>query len=134
MTSINSFSRLFLHTAFMTGNAPIDNTIMIRYLNICNRAMASNRERFPFKQIFDAAQRHECGKVIEVNIIGAAQPLSYAMTLDHEGLHVKPHDACEDCQCDKKWDITYDYLQKVMRAPEHYIQNPAMLDWGWVSE
>ena len=117
----------------MTENAPLDDTIMIRYLNICNRAIAYNSARFPFKQIFDAAQRHECGKVIEVNILGADQPLSYAMTLDHAGLHAKPHADCEDCQCDKKWAIAYDYLKTVTQHPDQYIKNPAMLDWGWVN-
>ena len=106
--------------------------LMKRYLDVCNRALELNENRFPFKQILGAARKSECGKVIEVNIIDGKLGASYAMTFDKEGLAAEPHSSCSDCKCERAWSVSKDYLEDVARDPESYIQNPAKIDWEWM--
>ena len=94
--------------------------------------MLRNRERFPYKQILGAAKRNERGKIIEVCVIDDETSPSYAMVLGQGGLTAQPHDQCENCNCDKQWNIKRSYLEEVAKDPDSYIENPAKLDWDWM--
>lgn len=103
--------------------------LMERYLDVCNQALALNKERFPFKQIWGAAQESECGKVIEVNIADGFSKASYTMRFSKGRLVAEPH---SKCQYDRKWTVSEHYLENVAKDPEEYIQNPAKIDWEWM--
>lgn len=107
-------------------------SLIERYLDVCNQALSLNKNRFPFKQILGAAQKSEYGKIIEVNIIGSSPSVSYAMKFDPKGLVAKPHTDCRPCQCDRTWFVSADYLKDVARNPKSYIQNPAKINWEWM--
>ena len=116
----------------MDFSVPDYDDLMKRYLDVCNQAMVLNKDRFPFKQILGAAQKSECGKVIEVNIVDDVPAASYAMTFSRDGLAAQPHSSCSDCRCDRKWVVRRAYLEEVAKDPENYIQNPAKIDWEWM--
>ena len=109
-----------------------NDALLARYLDVCHQAIACNRDRFPFKQIWNAVQEAEQGKTIEVTITGGPDLASYAMTLKGHDISVVPHDSCANCQCDRKWSVRKDYLETVIRSPEIYVRNPAKLDWEWM--
>ncbi len=106
--------------------------LMKCYLDVCNQALALNKERFPFREILGAAEKSEQGKIIEVNIIDADPNISYAMTLGGDGIVAVPHSACTDCKCDRKWQVTKNYLEDVAKNPQNYMQNPAKINWEWM--
>lgn len=116
----------------MDHSAPDYDDLMKRYLDVCNQAMALNKDRFPFKQILGAAKASECGKVIEVRILDDVPGMSYAMTFNQDGLVAKPHGDCDDCNCDREWNVSIAYLEEVAQNPTRYIQNPARINWEWL--
>ncbi len=116
----------------MDFSAPDYDDLIKRYIDVCNRAIMLNHDRFPFKQILGAAKNAEGSKIIEVRIKEGSPDLSYAMTFDQEGLVARPHSTCTECQCDRKWGVSKSYLEDVTKNPEDYIQNPAKLDWEWM--
>lgn len=106
--------------------------LMTRYLDVCNRALVLNSDRFPFKQILGSATQSGKGAVVEVNIVDTLPPVSYAMTLGYNGIEAKPHGDCEDCRCDRSWAVSKSYLEDVVMHPDVYIQNPAKINWEWM--
>lgn len=113
-------------------SSPDYDDLMQRYLDVCNQAMALNKDRFPFKQILSAAKASECGKIIEVHVVEGLPGASYAMTFGSDGLVFEPHSACSDCNCDREWSVSKGYLEDVAKNPEYYIRNPARIDWEWM--
>lgn len=106
--------------------------LITRYLDVCNRALALNKDRFPFKQILGAARSAECDRVIEVDVMDSQPKQSYVMSIYHDRVVAVPHGECCDCQCDRTWCVTVSYLEEVVLRPDIYIQNPAKIDWGWM--
>lgn len=103
-----------------------------RYVGVCNEALIRNAERFPFKQILGAAQKAECGQSIEVVVEDSPTLETYVFRLKGDGISVKPHSQCKDCDCVRSWNTRIPYLESVTRNPEAYILNPAKLDWEWM--
>lgn len=102
------------------------------YVSICNRALEENKNKFPFKQIMNAAQNIDDGKKVEVQIAGADAIDSYIFVLDKNHISVMPHSNCKNCQCDGQWHIEWQYLLEVLKHPDSYIKNPAKIDWSWI--
>ncbi|GEM_PF-917338 len=106
-----------------------------RYVDICNRAMEANKDRFPFKQILGAAQNQASpAKNIEVCIIDDRPDAAYVLHFDHDKMSGAAHDSCPNCQCDKQWRITRSYLEDVIKNPDEYIDNPAKINWDWMMD
>lgn len=103
-----------------------------RYVDICNRALLQNRDRFPFKQILGAAQKAESERPVEVVLSDAIPPETYVFCLKSDGIEVKPHILCDDCICVRSWNTSITYLQDVAKNAQAYINNPAKLDWEWM--
>lgn len=102
------------------------------YVNICNKALSLNKDRFPFKQILGAAKKSETGKKIEVQIAGDSSIDSYVFSIENNQIIVSPHSSCEKCDCDRSWHLEWPYLQEVLKNPDSYIQNPAKINWDWI--
>lgn len=102
------------------------------YVNICNRALSSNKEQFPFKQILGAAKKSEKGKQIEVQIAGDNVIDSYIFSIEDGKIVVNPHAECAQCDCDRKWHLEWPYLLDVLKNPKNYIKNPAKINWDWI--
>ncbi|MCB1531970.1 MAG: hypothetical protein KDJ35_03775 [Alphaproteobacteria bacterium] len=106
--------------------------LLKRYLDVCNQALVLNGERFPFKQILGAAQRSEKGRKIELWISDTPPTHSYVMSIDQGRIVAAPHGECADCQCDRRWTVSREYLQEVATHPDVYIGNPAKINWEWM--
>ncbi len=106
-----------------------------RYLEICNHALEVNKNRFPFKQILEAAQKadNSAPRLVEVSIIEDHPVEKFAILLDKNTRVVgKKHENCDNCQCQGEWRITQSYLEDVVNNPDAYISNPAKIDWEWI--
>jgi len=106
-------------------------TLIGRYMQVCNTALEKNKERFPFKQILGAARRAEQGRKIELLIDGDRQH-SFVIEIKGERIMVEPHGDCPNCNCDRRWNVSSAYLNDVVTEPEAYISNPARLNWEWM--
>lgn len=103
------------------------------YLQVCNDALETNGNRFPFKQILGAAEakRH---REVEVCIVDDQPDVSYVIHLEHQKI-LGESMSCPSASCDctkPKWNVTRSYLEDVINNPDEYIQNPAKIDWEWM--
>jgi len=133
LTWVNLFLFALMHSFGMNviNQENCDDLIQC-YLDVCNRALAMNKDRFPFKQILGAAQDAERDRIIEVDVTDSYPKQSYMMNINGDHIVAKPHGDCDDCQCDRQWSVTRSYLRDVVQNQETYIQNPANIDWRWM--
>lgn len=106
--------------------------LLQRYVDVCNRALMFNKDRFPFKQILCGAQAEEAGKKIEVTISDLSAIPSFVFEIEKGQILLKDHGNCVDCNCDRKWSVPVEYLKKIAETPDMYVQNPAKIDWEWM--
>lgn len=103
------------------------------YLAVCNMVVASNKERFPFAQIWRAMENHLEGRAIKFVISGHEKQVSQWVMLSKG--RIKYFDSPPLCVYRSKTlvkKVPLPYLQTVLENPQHYMANPALIDWDWV--
>lgn len=111
---------------------PLEDHMINRYVSICNQALFKNAERFPFKQILDAAEQSGCDRKVEARVSDDPEKQGFILRLKERKIQIRPCEGCGDDCCDYVWDIPLKYLEDVIAEPDLYISNPAKLDWGWL--
>ncbi len=105
-----------------------------KYVDVCNKALHENSDRFPFKQILGAASKAEQGASVEVKVSDRGGDEAYVFYLEQGGIICKPHDDCKECKCVRTWNASLSYLEDVTSRPEVFITNPAKINWEWMYE
>ena len=102
-----------------------------QYLEICNRAIEQNKNKFPYTEIWGARLK-ELKEEMDIHavVFDDRPKLAYKLRLTKdmkieiaEKKELPPEDA---------WPFTYQYLKRVVDNPKDYIDNPAKLEWGWL--
>ena len=101
-------------------------------LQVMNKAILENADRFPYGQIMKLGEKVLGGKEIGVAVYASdsSSPFDYFTVEFKNGKlelvsHGKEHPAIT-------WKVSRDYLAKVAGDPEHYIERPERLDLDWV--
>lgn len=102
------------------------------YVDICNRALERNKDRFPFKQVLGAAQKAGTKRMVEVQIIDDRPGSDFLIRLVHNKIEGVLSETRGDCRCGGRWRVARSYMEEVVRNPGPYIRNPARLDWEWM--
>ena len=102
-----------------------------QYLEICNRAIEQNKDKFPYTEIWDARLKSlEDEMNIQAVVFDDRPKVAYMLRLTKdmkiEIVHKKP------IPPEEAWPFTYQYLKRVVDNPAEYIDNPARLEWGWL--
>lgn len=111
------------------GDPISEKELFQKYLDICNRALAANKDRFPYKQIWETSEKILREKTVPVAIYDDQPKAVYHLTL-HDN-HIDTVDGSEQ-DVDHFWKMNISYLEKVTSHPEEYIRNPAKIDWDWL--
>ena len=104
-----------------------------RYLDICNESIEKNKDKFPYMEIWQARLK----KLGEENILHCAvyddrPKIIYTLQLT-EDMKIKIIKK-EAVEAEDIWPFKYSYLKQVVNNPQEYIDHPANLDWGWLTE
>ncbi|MDR3424666.1 MAG: hypothetical protein P4M13_06255 [Alphaproteobacteria bacterium] len=103
-----------------------------RYLSVCNQALEKNKDRFPYREIWKARLESPWQSYsFDCAVYDDRPKLAYALQLTRdmriivtEKLWDEPLDA---------WPFAYSYLERVANNPQHFIDRPSDLDWGWLT-
>jgi hypothetical protein len=116
------------------------NLLFSDYISVCNQALASSAEKFPFKQILSSVHDRSKGEIVDVEIIDGQFSSYFRLRIDTGGVRAVPvcqkkyeGQCCGGCR-NRVWQVQSSYLQYVIHHSDEYIQNPALLDWEWLYE
>ena len=102
------------------------------YLDVCNKALERNKDKFPFKEIWNARVK-SLGQdsVLQCAVYDDRPKVIYSLKLteDMKIEIIKKESAVQE----DVWPFKVSYLKHVIDNPEEYIEHPANLDWGWLA-
>jgi hypothetical protein len=106
--------------------------IFERYLDVCNRAIEKNKDKFPYMEIWKARwKKLRSDNILECAVYDDRPKIIYKLQLTEdmkiriiEKTHAVPNDV---------WPFKYSYLKHVVENQQDYIDHPANLDWGWLT-
>ncbi|MDG1287698.1 MAG: hypothetical protein P8P30_09085 [Rickettsiales bacterium] len=99
------------------------------YVKICNRALTVNKDIFPFKHIWNAAEAELQNGSVKIIIYDDEPKMNYSLRLQNNKIDAS---ACSHIGKDEPWYLNTSYLRRVVEHPDEYIDNPAMIDWDWL--
>lgn len=101
------------------------------YLNVVNRALAANRDTFPWKQIIAKGEAGWNGKNIGlgINEPGVKTPETYTFTF-RNGKFVYGGPGKLDTSY--TWEADKGFMQQVVANPQEYIDSPGKINWDWI--
>jgi hypothetical protein len=103
--------------------------LFLRYLQICNQALESHQDDFPYKQLWESVQKGLQDKTISLAVYDDHPKVTYDVAMSDNHIDV----IGVRNETDNAWHVNLSYLEKVVANPEEYINNPAKIDWEWIS-
>jgi hypothetical protein len=103
-------------------------------MDVWNRAIRENRDRFPFREVLPKCEMALRGRLLGVRVHegNLRRPVGQFAVRFRDGLI---HLAAEaDQNADVVWEVSRDRLQEVIEDPEHYVDHPAKLDWDFLTK
>jgi len=102
-----------------------------QYLEICNRAIEQNKDKFPYTEIWGAQVRAMKEEMKVEAIVYDDRPKAAFMLRLTKDMKIEIVEK-KALPPEEAWPFTYQYLKRVVDNPEDYIENPAKLEWGWL--
>lgn len=108
------------------------NALFTQYINVVNRSMGENKDKMPYKLMFDARN-----KLLEDDRIGVAVYKTdaktphdwFTITLKDGTFQVLDHGKKTP---DVTWRVKQDHLQNVVEHSDEFVKNPMKLDLDWL--
>ena len=102
-----------------------------KYLEICNRAIEQNRNKFPYTEIWGARFKTLETEATLNAVVYDDRPKAAFMLRLTKDMKIEIVEK-KSVPADEEWPFTYQYLKRVVDNPKEYIENPATLEWGWL--
>lgn len=105
--------------------------IFQQYLEICNRAIEQNKNKFPYTEIWGARFKAlEKEATLHAIVYDDRPKVEFMLRLTHDmKIEIVEKKAITP---EEDWPFSYQYLKRVVDNPQEYIDNPAKLEWGWL--
>ncbi len=103
-----------------------------QYLAVCNRAIAQNKDKFPYLEIWQA-RRASLGDnhILQCAVYDDRPKVIYNLQLTKD-LEIKVMSK-EVMAAQDAWPLRMHYLRHVLANEADYVEHPAKLDWGWLT-
>ncbi len=100
-----------------------------KYLEICNKAIAENKDRFPYKNLMSLSENILGDHKIDLAVYDDNPKGAYSLQFRDKKLELaeKPPEKPESA-----WRVNRSYLEKVVSNPEKYVEHPERLDLDWL--
>ena len=105
--------------------------IFQQYLEICNRAIEQNKNKFPYTEIWGARFKAlEKEATLHAIVYDDRPKVEFMLRLTRDmKIEIVEKKAITP---EEDWPFSYQYLKRVVDNPQEYIDNPAKLEWGWL--
>lgn len=100
-----------------------------QYLDICNKAIEAHQNAFPYKHIWEAAEKLQGQNGMHVTIYDDEPKGDYLLRIHDKHIEVVNE---SDTTPAPGWRMNTSYLKEVVENPQTYISEPAKLDWHWL--
>lgn len=108
--------------------------LFTQYLDVVNRALGENRDRFPYNRLFKAGDAILGDKPIGVAIYkdDASTPHDHFEVKFQDGtFRMTSHGKAE---ASSVWKMPQSHLENVVEHPQTYVSQPAKLDMDWLAK
>jgi hypothetical protein len=102
-----------------------------QYLEVCNKAMEANGERFPYKHLWEAAEKLQDPAGMCLTVYDDEPKCHYQLKIHDKHLEVTDQASAWP---DESWGVKTSYLRHVVANPDTYINEPQKLDWHWLKK
>lgn len=102
--------------------------LFAKYMEICNEAMEANKDAFPYKHMWEAAEESLRGNGAHVTVYDDDPKGDYNLQLHDK--HLEAQENVADGR--PGWRINKSYMREVVENAEAYIKDPSLLDWQWL--
>ncbi|WP_262690373.1 hypothetical protein [Kordiimonas aestuarii] len=114
-----------------TDDISPDQRRLEQYLDICNRVLAANRDRFPYNRIWEAGEAALKGRTVAIALVDDEPRASCVVKLkDHHIEAAETGGAAGDQPPVSR--LSTRYIDDVLANPEKYIKDPSLIDWCWL--
>ncbi|MBI4907852.1 MAG: CBS domain-containing protein [Acidobacteria bacterium] len=109
-----------------------DTTLLVEYLDVCNTAMAAQKDSFPHKQVLALSKLVFGGRNFSLLFYDEDSDLPnacYTVRFSGDQLELVAEgkqNAAFSCK------VKRDYLRSVVERRQEYIDHPERLDWEWL--
>lgn len=116
------------------------------YIDVCNKALEFNRDRFPYNHILSTIKETEIGNdmPVAIRVINDQGEPHFFLRLNGNQIvfdtFYYTNQCCNGCDKDcsfktneNVWVVRSSYLENVILNKDEYIKNPAKLNWEWIS-
>lgn len=105
------------------------------YLDICNKVLAANRDRFPYRQIWSAGEEALSGRTVILSLHDDV-PKAHCLVAFGES-HISTEVlAAETLHLHKErlpvHAVRLTYLLDVVAEPDKYVADPSLINWDWI--
>lgn len=123
---------------FSIENGAGDDTylaLLLRYLDVCNQVMAANCHRFPYRQIWSAGEDARSGNPVLLLLVDEEVKAAGVVTLGQASISVNPVSLMTLGDIDgalPRYPIEFQYILRVVSAPDLYVADPSKINWDWL--
>jgi hypothetical protein len=104
------------------------------YLAVVNRAIAQNRDRVPYKQLFAGGKKLLGDRTIEAVVYDDSTTLArFTIGLADDRIEIMERDhGTREHAPTWEWKVSEKHLENVVADPQPYIESPLRLDLDWL--
>lgn len=105
--------------------------LFMQYIDVCEKAIDLNKEKFPFTQIWNAISHIASLERIPARMLGGVSAGDFSLGFHQHKITVTPDDH-DGRAVDYIWVVDEGYIAQVIGDPAPYLHNPAKLNWEWL--
>jgi hypothetical protein len=99
------------------------------FLEVCNRAIETHKDEFPYKHIWEAAETLQSDDGMHVSIYDDEPKGDYQLKIHDKQIELLQENAPPR---PAGWRINTSHMRQVISDPDAYINEPTKLDWLWL--
>ncbi len=109
--------------------------LLLRYVRICNKVLAANRDRFPYRQMWSAGERALSGKPVVLALYNNGLRAYAVVAMGENAItveNIEPAKMAAENRLLPTYPVQMDYVMDVVAKPDRYVADPSLINWDWL--